>query len=256
MTKKEKQVMEEFKKLEGKVKPYDLFPTKGCKKAGEFVKDLKRHPHAFVFGCILDRQVKAETAWLAPYKLSKRIGSFSIKKLKTLSNKDWEKHLKNPTSLHRYTNTMANCLFEAVKRIDEEYDGDASKIWESNLRSGDIVNRFEDFKGIGPKISTMAVNILRGTFGIKMADHKGIDISADVHVRRVFYRLGLIESDPEKNEEMAIYESILKARSMNAEFPGIIDAPTWYIGREWCDAQTPDCKNCPMDTLCAKQGVN
>ncbi|MDA0053768.1 hypothetical protein OFR37_02420 [Brachyspira hyodysenteriae] len=39
----------------------------------------------------------------------------------------------------------------------------------------------------------MAANTLANQFKIEMSDYKNIDISADVHIIRVIYRLGFIE---------------------------------------------------------------
>ena len=214
------------------------------------LKKKEEYPHAFVFGCILNRQVKAETAWIAPYKLEQRIGNFEFSTLKNLSKREWEEHFKNPEPLHRLTEKMPDLLYKAVRRISEQYNDDASNIWKGDPvpSSGKIICRFMEFKGVGQKIATMATRILKNNFRISMSDHSAIDVSTDVHIKRVFYRLGLI---PEENGEMAIYA----ARSLHPEFPGILDGPTWEIGRELCKAQNPDCGNCPMNKLCSQQGV-
>ncbi|RMF00953.1 MAG: iron-sulfur cluster loop, partial [Alphaproteobacteria bacterium] len=91
-----------------------------------------------------------------------------------------------------------------------------------------VVYRFLEFSGVGPKIATMAANILARSFKIPMADYYSIDISADVHVKRVFERLGLVDADP------SVDQVIYRARSLNPEFPGLLDYPCWDIGRKWC----------------------
>jgi hypothetical protein len=52
----------------------------------------------------------------------------------------------------------------------------------------------------------MAANILAREFKISFADYFSIDISADVHVRRVFARLGLCTADA--TVEQVIYSVI------------------------------------------------
>lgn len=246
MNEKERQIAEKLVEVEKSVKRRDEYlPTGGCKKAQDLISDLDGYPHAFVLGCVLDRRVKAEKAWIAPYKLKQRIGNFEFSTLKNLSKKDWEEHFKTPKPLHLLTGIMPDLLYKAVKRISEQYNDDASNIWKGNPvpSSGEIIYRFVQFDGIGQKISTMAVKILKNYFKIKMSGCDIIDVSNDVHIKRVFYRLGLI---PEQSGELAINT----ARRLKPEFPGILDDPAWHIGREWCKAQNPDCGNCPMNKLC------
>src|SRR5262249_13215227 len=67
---------------------------------------------------------------------------------------------------------------------------------------------------------------------------------ADVHVRRVFARLGLCPSGA------TIEQLVYKARALHPEFPGMMDLPSWEIGRKWCRPRRPDCGTCYMRDLC------
>ena len=111
-----------------------------------------------------------------------------------------------------------------------------------------MVYRFLEFDGVGPKIATMAANILARDFKIPFADHYSIDISADRHIRRVFARLGLTAG------EASVEQVIYKARTLHPDYPGIIDLPCWKIGRNWCrEKGDPDCGACYMNNLCPKR---
>lgn len=90
-----------------------------------------------------------------------------------------------------------------------------------------MIRRFQEFEGVGQKISTMAVNILRRDYKIPISDLSSIDISADVHLKRIFKRMGFIKNE---NKESAI----IQARKMNPEFPGIFDYVIWNHGVEVC----------------------
>ena len=213
-------------------------------KADELLNDLTNHPHAFVLGCIMDRQISARRAWLIPYEISKRIDDFSINKLKSLSLADVNDLMSKPHNLHRFNEKMSVCFYSAVQRIDQKYAGNASCIWSSNPTSAEAVYRFLEFDGVGPKIASMAVNILSRLFKIPFSDHYSIDISPDVHVRRVFGRLGFcaVNASP----QIVIW----KAKTLYPKFPGIIDPPCWEIGFNWCHATKPECGLCYMHDLC------
>ncbi|MFN8524830.1 MAG: hypothetical protein U0821_17170 [Chloroflexota bacterium] len=90
----------------------------------------------------------------------------------------------------------------------------------------------------------MAANILARAFKTPLSDRFSIDISADVHVRRVFTRLGLIEHDA-SNEEL-----IYRARELNPAYPGVFDLPAWEVGGTWCRSRTTDCAACYLSQWC------
>ena len=212
-----------------------------------FLNDLENYPHAFVLACLMDRQINAERAWAIPYKIYKEVGTFNIYKLKE-KGKEYYKELFNKNKFHRFTNDMAEIFYNGICRIIDKYEGKANKIWNDNPSSATIVYRFLEFDGCGIKIATMAANILARQFKIPMLDYYCIDISPDVHIRRVLYRLGFVEK--EASPDMVIY----KARELNPEFPGLIDFVCWEIGRNYCRPKFGDCKceDCFMNEACPK----
>ncbi len=152
--------------------------------------------------------------------------------------------MTKPEPLHRFPERMSGNLYEAIHLINEVYAGDASNIWRGKPSSAEVVYRFLEFQGVGPKIATMATNILARSFKVPLSDYYSVDVSADVHVRRVFYRLGLV------NQDATIEEVIYRARSLHAEFPGLLDLPAWDIGREWCRPEVTLCSRCYMQEAC------
>jgi len=225
-------------------KPKQLIQFTRESQADALLNDLTNHPHAFVLVCVMDRQVKAERAWLIPYRISEKVGDFSMQTLSALSPTDVNRLMREPEPLHRFVDTMANHFNSAVQRIKNNYAGDAARIWTGNPSSAEVVYRFLEFDGVGPKIGSMAANILAREFKIPFADYFSIDISADVHVRRVFARLGLCAANA--STEQVIY----KAKALHPEFPGMMDLPCWEIGRNWCKSNKPECSGCYMNDLC------
>ena len=218
--------------------------------ANLLINNFEIYPHAYVIGCILDRRISAERAWLAPYLLKQRLKRFDFKFLSTLKGRDIYKALTKPTGLHIYNEDMSYYIFSGIQRIKETYKSNAANIWNDKPSSSLLVYRFLQFEGIGNKIATMAANILVRDFKIKVRDKYSIDISVDVHTRRVFKRLGFVNKDA-SNEEI-----IYKARSLHPEYPGVFDLSCWQIGREWCNSRKPNCHECYMNELCPKIGVN
>jgi endonuclease-3 len=213
--------------------------------ANLFLNNLREFPHAFVLACLMDRQIKAERAWMIPHQVCKILGHFDIEGLQTFDLPEY-KRIFHDNKLHRFNDTMAEIFYLGVSDIANKYNGNASNIWGNNPSSASVVLRFLEFKGSGIKISTMAANILARQFRIPFLDYFSIDISPDVHIIRVMKRMGLVNS--EASNEMIIY----KARELNPTFPGIIDFSCWEIGKNWCRPTNPDCENCLIGTECKK----
>lgn len=233
-------------------KPIDFFENaKKIEKeekseANNLLKNIKKFPHAFVLACIMDRQIKDEKAWLVPYKIKKEIGSFDFKKLAKLKQEEIETIFRKE-KLVRYWKDMAEYFYRAVQKIKEDYNGDASKIWENNPTSCAIVGKFLEFDGVGRKIATMAANILARDFKIKMKNLHCIDVSPDRQVKRVFERISLVSKDASDDKLMYC------TRELNPKYPGIFDLPAWKIGRDYCHPQNPDCSKCILNEYCSQK---
>ena len=217
----------------------------GNQLADDLLSNIKEYPHAYVLACIMDRQIKAERAWGIPYNISQKIGGFEFSKLCSL-NLDKIKQIFKTNNLHRFNEEMANNFYLAIQKIHNDYGDDASRIWSNSPSSAAIVRRFLEFRGVGVKIATMAVNILARDFKILMTDRICIDISPDTHVKRTFKRLGFIPI------EASIDELIYCARELNPEYPGIFDLSCWEIGRDWCRPNNPVCNECYLNRYCPK----
>ena len=212
--------------------------------ADALLNDIERYPHAFVLACLMDRQWRAEQCWLVPHRFRERLGSFEMTDLTALSLEQVTYLFVEEPPLHRMKEMMAGIFYAAVQRIHEQYSDWAARIWEGRPSSATIVRRFLEFHGAGPKIATMASNILVRDLRIPVSDKYSIDISADVQVRRVFERLGLVRHGA-SNEEL-----IYRARELNPEYPGVFDLAAWEIGRQWCRPGQPECSACYMRSCC------
>ncbi len=228
-------------------RPLEPIAFTGNPDGDRLLNDLERHPHAFLFGCLVDRQVPAERAWILPYEVSQRLGSLEMSALRGLSDDDWLKLLSDPSPLHRFPPTMATTLRRAVERLQVKYESNAARIWSDEPSSATVVRRFLEFHGAGPKIATMAANILVRHFHIKLRDRQYIDISADVHVRRVMERLGFVE--PGASVDVVIYA----AREASPTFPGVFDVVLWELGRTLCRPRNPNCGECRFHNDCTYQ---
>jgi len=216
------------------------------KEANDLVVDINDYPHAYVIACIMDKQIKAERAWEIPYRIKQEIGSFEINDLANTPLEDYT-NMFNEGGFHRFNDIMAKCAYDAIQKIVNDYDGNAANLWNDHPSSAQVVSRFLEFNGAGIKISTMAANILARELKVEFQDYYSIDISPDVHVKRVLHRMGYLPSNP------SVDQTIYKARELNPTFPGIIDSTLFDIGREYCRPTNPNCTDCIINSECKKR---
>ena len=57
----------------------------GNPKAERMLRNLKKFPHHFVLACVMDRQIKAQRAWIIPYQVGLEIGGFDFDSYERLS---------------------------------------------------------------------------------------------------------------------------------------------------------------------------
>lgn len=223
--------------------PYTPLPFTKDPEIDRYLNDLDFHPHFFVLACLMDLQMKAEKAWKIPYYVSIEIGSPRFLAFKGLSLDETLK-IFTTRKLHRFNNKMAIVFYKGVMKLFHDYNGYATRIWRDDLSALTIMNRFLEFEGVGPKIASMATNILIREFKLPIQDKSYIDISPDVHVKRVFTRLGFIDRGATN------IELINSARDLYPDYPGVFDLPTWEIGRNWCKSSHPECKSCYLSPQC------
>ena len=212
-------------------------------KANEFVLS---DSNAFLFGVILNQWTKSERAWAAPFFLSQRLNGLDPKMVSQLETAYLSEIISAPPSLHRIPTRVAEFLIQTSKTLVDKYSGDASNIWNDRPSSKELAKRLTEMHGIGQKKASMAMNILIKQLKLLITNPENIDVAYDIHIRRVFFRTGLVKEDLPS----AIIES---ARQLSPSFPAALDFPAWSIGRDWCFPSSPDCENCPLTLVCSKR---
>jgi uncharacterized HhH-GPD family protein len=203
-----------------------------------------RDPFAFLLGVIFDQGVSAERAWRAPFELRRRLGHFELARIAAEANAV-AAAVKQPPALHRFVSKVPEWIIDAAKRVLQEYDGDASRIWSDAPTARVLRERLDAFHGVGQKKAAMAVEILERDLGVKIQALEGSDVAYDIHVRRVFLRTGLADRDE-------LDHIVQVARRLNPARPGALDEGAWRIGRGWCHAGTPNCVACPITKVCPR----
>lgn len=205
---------------------------------------LQVDPFAFLVGVIFDEGIKSERAWQGPLELKRRLGHLDPCRLRGQANDVLAAVAARP-ALHRFTKNMASAVVMAADRVCSVYDGDAGRLWAKGSTATEVDARFREFHQVGAKKAAMAVELLVSHFGVDLAELSGSNVAYDVHVRRVFLRSGLVDRD-----DIGLITDA--ARELNPARPGLLDLPSWMIGRRWCHATAPNCPACPLRAVCSQ----
>jgi len=219
---------------------------------------VRNNPNAWLFGVIFDQGDHFERAWKAPYLLKKRLGHFDMHRIARTSVGELQRKIRGQRpgeALLRYVRKMTLWVKRAAKKLVEEYGADASNIWKNCRTAPEVIERLDEFVGIGQKKAHMAARILYEDEGISFLRWRDINIGVDVHVKRVWKRAGL-------SKDLSVRGIMRAATELNPDYPGALDFPTWNIGSGWCHARRADCrglrrednKPCPLLKVCPKLG--
>ena len=122
-------------------KPYTGVDFTEIVEVNQMINDLEQYPHAYVLACLMDRQIKAERAWMIPYKIRDEVGDFEMSTLCKLDQKEIIR-LFEDLSLHRFNEKMAKVFYLGIKRLDTQYDRQASAYVISMQNAQRLVFRY------------------------------------------------------------------------------------------------------------------
>lgn len=192
---------------------------------------------------LLNNSVTGKQVMASLKNLRSEIKPFNPQKISQMTPAQLRKILlKNPG--HRRYKSLSENIILAAKMILKEYDGDCRKIWEGNQDIIEVTNRLREFKGIGQKISNDFTDGLLRNQGIGFKGLDKLDVPADRHVVRIFFRTGLVE----KEDPNAVVE---RARELNPKCPADLDV-AYDIGKNFCHEREPNCYECPLYKECPK----
>jgi uncharacterized HhH-GPD family protein len=107
---------------------------------------LAQDPMALLIGFALDQQVPVPTAFTGPLKIKQRVGTLDAH---TLATTDLEPAFREKPAVHRFPGNMAKRVRELAAVVDEEYGGDASRLWRDAKDGTDLRKRISDLPGFG-----------------------------------------------------------------------------------------------------------
>lgn len=188
----------------------------------EFVKlmDSFKNPYLVLIACILSLRTNDKTTYPATLRMLEL--AKTPKEMKNVSVRELAKAIY-PVGFYE---NKAKQIIELSKTIDEELDGVVP----------DEIEELIKFKGVGRKTANLVLSL-----GFNKPA-----ICVDVHVHRIFNRLGYINTKTPEETEFALREKL--------PVKYWIDINTLLVthGQNICKPTKPKCSECPIEKYCAK----
>ncbi len=186
----------------------------------DFVKlmDTFKDPYLVLIACILSLRTNDRTTYPATLRMLK-LGSTPA----DFANCDVETLSKAIYPVGFYAN-KAKQIIELSKRLVEDYEG----------KVPDTIDELIKFNGVGRKTANL---VLSEGFN-KPA------ICVDVHVHRIFNRIGYVSTKTPEETEFALREKLPQKYWID------INSLLVTHGQNVCKPTKPLCANCPIFELC------
>jgi uncharacterized HhH-GPD family protein len=128
---------------------------------------LASDPLALLIGFALDQQVPVQTAFSGPLKIKERLGTLEIAHLEP---GQVEAAFREKPAVHRFPGSMATRVQDLAALVEEEYGGDASRLWREASDADDLKKRISGLPGFGDmKIKALSA-VLWKRFGVPAAE--------------------------------------------------------------------------------------
>ena len=202
---------------------------------------------AFCLAACLDRQAQSDRVWLVPHFLKKRWGHLDPARIASMDPDDVAEALKESRCGWRLRMAdVANTVISLARLVQEECGGDPTRLFVGSVR--EILDRLTSIPGVGEGIANMLLIQRIRFFGLRPSGLDDLDVKADTHIVRVFYRLGMSDAETES-------AAINAARQLEPEDRIAADQACWHISRNFCHLNKPNCPQCPVNAYCEKVGV-
>ena len=130
---------------------------------------LASDPFALLMGFALDQQVPVPTAFMGPLKLKQRLGTLDPGKIAATDPATLLEAFREKPAIHRFPGSMAERVQELARVVEEDYGGDASRLWTEAADGADLRARIGALPGYGEMKVKALGSVLAKRFGVAAA---------------------------------------------------------------------------------------
>jgi uncharacterized HhH-GPD family protein len=121
---------------------------------------LTDSPFALLVGMMLDQQYPMEHAFRGPAKVLDRFGSLEAGAIAQADPESFTALCSTPPAIHRFPGSMSARLQELARVVDQEYAGDAARLWTGVETGQELLKRVMALPGFGKQKAQIFVALL------------------------------------------------------------------------------------------------
>ena len=110
---------------------------------------LDESPFALLTGMLLDQQFPMERAFAGPAKIAERFGTLDPSAIAAADPEAFAALCATPPAVHRFPGSMAAKIQELARIVNDEYDGDAARVWQTAESGAELLRRLQRLPGFG-----------------------------------------------------------------------------------------------------------
>ena len=129
---------------------------------------LATDPLALLIGFALDQQVSVQKAFSGPAELRRRVGHLDAGRLAAADPAELDEAFRRRPALHRFPSAMARRVQALAAHVDEEYGGDAARVWTDATDGRDLERRLKALPSFGDMKVRSMLAILHNRYGVRL----------------------------------------------------------------------------------------
>ncbi|MEU5001092.1 HhH-GPD-type base excision DNA repair protein [Streptomyces sp. NPDC021622] len=171
---------------------------------------LGRSPLAALVGMLLDQQVPMEWAFSGPYTIAQRLGADDLDahEIAAYDPEAFAELLSAKPAVHRYPGSMAKRIQQLCQYLVDQYDGEATAVWEGAANGKDLLKRLNELPGFGKQKAQIFLALLGKQLGVRPA---GWREAAGAYGEADAYRSVADITGPESLQKVRTHKQQLKA---------------------------------------------
>ena len=130
---------------------------------------LASEPFALLMGFALDQQVPVQTAFSGPLKLKQRLGTLDPGKIAATDPATLLEAFREKPAIHRFPGSMAERVQQLARLVEQDYDGDASRLWTEAADGAELRARIAALPGFGEMKIKALGSVLAKRLGVEAA---------------------------------------------------------------------------------------